>query len=247
MERLCKIRDLQHAVVRCFEAAFERRYGLCLNEGMTLCTLSRSGRLCPGAGRTAGTDPSNTESAPRRRIKGLVKREPGCADRRQPYYSLTGEGRALLAALDCREVEIPQSAGVGRRVTAAAKAAPTAVRLGTIRERRKKSVPLPHGTDLAQIPLFRPRRHADRLDAGHRARRAVRPAPFRNRRAGPRRAQTVPRSPAARLLHGVLRHERGADRAVAVSREYFVRGGMFENELYPGIPECSPPRRPPDG
>ena len=47
MERLCKIRDLQHAVAR-FEAAFERRYGLCLNEGMTLCTLSRSGRLCPG-------------------------------------------------------------------------------------------------------------------------------------------------------------------------------------------------------
>ena len=71
---------------------------------------------------------------------------------------------------------------------------------------------MPHGTDLAQIPLFRPRRHADRLDAGHRARRAVRPAPFRNRRAGPRRAQTVPRSPAARLLHGVLRHEPGGGR-----------------------------------
>lgn len=28
-----------------------------------------------------------------------------------------------------------------------------------------------------------------------------------------------------------------ADRAVAVSREYFVPRGMFENELYPGIPE----------
>ena len=28
-----------------------------------------------------------------------------------------------------------------------------------------------------------------------------------------------------------------ADRAVAVSREYFFPRGMFEDELYPGIPE----------
>lgn len=105
MERLCKIRDLQHAVAR-FEAAFERRYGLCLNEGMTLCTLSRSGRLCPGElGERLGLTPSNTSKVLRAvESKGLVKREPGCADRRQMYYSLTGEGRALLAALDCREV-----------------------------------------------------------------------------------------------------------------------------------------------
>ena len=102
MERLCKIRDLQHAVAR-FEAAFERRYG------MTLCTLSRSGRLCPGElGERLGLTPSNTSKVLRAvESKGLVKREPGCADRRQMYYSLTGEGRALLAALDCREVEIP--------------------------------------------------------------------------------------------------------------------------------------------
>lgn len=108
MERLCKIRDLQHAAAR-FEAAFERRYGLCLNEGMTLCTLSRSGRLCPGElGERLGLTPSNTSKVLRAvESKGLVKREPGCADRRQMYYSLTGEGRALLAALDCREVEIP--------------------------------------------------------------------------------------------------------------------------------------------
>ena len=108
MERLCKIRDLQHAVAR-FEAAFERRYGLCLNEGMTLCTLSRSGRLCPGElGERLGLTPSNTSKVLRAvESKGLVKREPGCADRRQMYYSRTGEGRALLAALDCREVESP--------------------------------------------------------------------------------------------------------------------------------------------
>ena len=47
MDKLCKIRDLQRAVHQ-FESAFEKRYGICLNEGMTLCSLSKTGRLCPG-------------------------------------------------------------------------------------------------------------------------------------------------------------------------------------------------------
>ena len=47
MDRLCKIRDLQRAVMR-FEADFEAHYGISLNEGMTLCTLSGSERMCPG-------------------------------------------------------------------------------------------------------------------------------------------------------------------------------------------------------
>ena len=33
MDKLCKIRDLQRAVHQ-FESAFEKRYGICLNEGM---------------------------------------------------------------------------------------------------------------------------------------------------------------------------------------------------------------------
>ncbi len=47
MDKLCRIRDLQRAVNQ-FEAAFEKRYGICLNEGMTLCSLSKTERLCPG-------------------------------------------------------------------------------------------------------------------------------------------------------------------------------------------------------
>ena len=47
MDKLCKIRDLQRAVHQ-FGSAFEKRYGICLNEGMTLCSLSKTGRLCPG-------------------------------------------------------------------------------------------------------------------------------------------------------------------------------------------------------
>ena len=60
MDKLCKIRDLQRAVHQ-FESAFEKRYGICLNEGMTLCSLSKTGRLCPGElGELLGLTPSNT-------------------------------------------------------------------------------------------------------------------------------------------------------------------------------------------
>ena len=59
MDRLCKIRDLQRAVMR-FEADFEAHYGISLNEGMTLCTLSGSERMCPGElGEALGLTPSN--------------------------------------------------------------------------------------------------------------------------------------------------------------------------------------------
>ena len=65
MDKLCRIRDLQRAVHQ-FEAAFEKRYGICLNEGMTLCSLSKNRASLPGrAGRTAGPHAlEHLESAP---------------------------------------------------------------------------------------------------------------------------------------------------------------------------------------
>ena len=63
----------------------------------------------PGrAGRTAGT-PSNTSKVLRSvEQKGLVTRELCNEDRRQMYYSLTQQGRELLASVSCREVETPE-------------------------------------------------------------------------------------------------------------------------------------------
>lgn len=40
--------------------------------------------------------------------KGLVTRELCNEDRRQMYYSLTQQGRELLASVSCREVETPE-------------------------------------------------------------------------------------------------------------------------------------------
>lgn len=109
MDSLCKIRDLQRAVLR-FEASFEKRYGICLNEGMALCSLSKTERMCPGElGELLGLTPSNTSKVLRSvELKGLVTRQLCCKDRRQMYYSLTQKGHELLASVSCREVETPE-------------------------------------------------------------------------------------------------------------------------------------------
>ena len=109
MDKLCRIRNLQRAVNQ-FEAAFEKRYGICLNEGMALCSLSNAERMCPGRlGELLGLTPSNTSKVLRSaESKGLVLRELCCKDRRQMHYSLTTKGRELLASVSCREIEIPE-------------------------------------------------------------------------------------------------------------------------------------------
>lgn len=109
MDKLCKIRDLQRAVHQ-FEAAFEKRYGICLNEGMALCSLSKKERICPGElGELLGLTPSNTSKVLRSvESKGFVNRELCCKDRRQMYYSLTPAGRELLASVHCQQIETPE-------------------------------------------------------------------------------------------------------------------------------------------
>lgn len=108
MEKLCRIRDLQRAVNR-FEADFEREFGLCLNEGMALCSLSTEGRLTAGElGERLGLTPSNTSKVLRSiERKGFVGRELGAEDKRRMYFSLTAAGRERLASIRCERIETP--------------------------------------------------------------------------------------------------------------------------------------------
>ena len=109
MEKLCRIRELQRAVNR-FEAALERSYGICLNEGMALCSLSKAGRLsCGELGEMLGLTPSNTSKVLRSvEGKGLIRRALGEVDKRQMYFSLTEKGRVLLGSINCEEIETPE-------------------------------------------------------------------------------------------------------------------------------------------
>ena len=92
MEPFCKIRDFYRAITD-FETRFEKRYGLCLNEGMLLCCLLTH---------------SNTSKVIRSvEKKGLIERILGDDDKRQMYFSLTQEGERCLKELECCDVEIP--------------------------------------------------------------------------------------------------------------------------------------------
>lgn len=109
MEKLCRIRDLQRAVVL-FESRFEKQYGICLNEGMLLCSLTKSERLSSGEiAELLGLTPSNTSKVIKSaEEKRLVERVMGSTDKRQMYFSLTGEGHGLISRIGCDEIEIPE-------------------------------------------------------------------------------------------------------------------------------------------
>ena len=109
MEKLCRIRDIQRAVNH-FELEFEARYGICLNEGMVLCSLSgaeslTSGELSSLLWLTCSNTSKVISSVER---KGFVKRLLGTKDKRQMYFSLTPEGRELIGSIHCTELEVPE-------------------------------------------------------------------------------------------------------------------------------------------
>ena len=109
MEKLCRIRDIQRAVNH-FELEFEARYGICLNEGMVLCSLSgaeslTSGELSSLLGLTCSNTSKVISSVER---KGFVKRLLGTKDKRQMYFSLTEEGKKILKEMECCNIEIPE-------------------------------------------------------------------------------------------------------------------------------------------
>ena len=108
MEPFCKIRDFYRAITD-FETRFEKRYGLCLNEGMLLCCLRQEPRLSSGdIAKQLGLTHSNTLKVIRSvEKKGLIERILGDDDKRQMYFSLTQEGELCLKELECCDVEIP--------------------------------------------------------------------------------------------------------------------------------------------
>ncbi|MEG1574672.1 MAG: MarR family transcriptional regulator [Bacteroidales bacterium] len=108
MEILCKIRDIQRAVYQ-FELNFENQYGICLNEGMALCTLFSTKELSSGElGKLLGLSASNTSKVIRSiESKGLVERVIGSEDKRQMYFFISPKGCALLSEIKSAEIQLP--------------------------------------------------------------------------------------------------------------------------------------------
>ena len=110
MDKLCKITDIQRLVNQ-YEIEFEKLHGLCLNEGMALCSLTKKHKLSSGElSETLGLTHSNTSkviaSVER---KGYVERVIGQEDKRHMYFTITAKGREALERIHKKELEIPDA------------------------------------------------------------------------------------------------------------------------------------------
>lgn len=110
MEKLCKIRDIQRLIAQ-YELDFEKTFGICLNEGMVLCTLSRqqmlsSGELSSQLGLTHSNTSKVIASVER---KGYIERVLGKADKRQMYFTITVKGKDILGKIKESDIEIPKA------------------------------------------------------------------------------------------------------------------------------------------
>ena len=106
MEKMCKIRNIYRSIIS-YEAKLQKRYGICLNEGMLLCSLLAteqlsSGEIAAALGLTASKVLSNAEE------KGFVSRTLGKHDRRQMYFVLTDRGRELISTINNDEIALDE-------------------------------------------------------------------------------------------------------------------------------------------
>ena len=79
MEKMCKIRNIYRSIIS-YEAKLQKRYGICLNEGMLLCSLLANEQLSSGE----------------------------IADRRQMYFVLTDRGRELISTINNDEITLDE-------------------------------------------------------------------------------------------------------------------------------------------
>ena len=107
MEALCKIRDMYRSLMA-FEAHFQKKYAICLNEGMLLCSLTRSPQLSSGEiAALLGLTASNASKVIcQAEKKTLIRRMLGEADKRQMYFELTEKGHQLIVEIKSDEKEM---------------------------------------------------------------------------------------------------------------------------------------------
>lgn len=110
METLCRIRDIYRSIAE-FETAFIKQHNLCLNEGMLLCTLSKTQQCSSGEiAQLIGLTTSNTSKVIKAvEKKGYIERVMGETDKRQMYFSLTKEGKKRLEAIKVEAITLPET------------------------------------------------------------------------------------------------------------------------------------------
>lgn len=110
MKTICVMRDLYKALAQ-FELEFEKVYGVTLNEAMVLCSLNEAGKEMTSsaiADRTEMTPSHTSKVISSVENQGFISRSLGKEDKRQMFFDLTNEGRALVEQLILDKMEIPE-------------------------------------------------------------------------------------------------------------------------------------------
>ena len=107
MEALCRVRDI-YRCINDFEVEFCAKHGVKLNEGMLLCSLSKSekcssGQIAELLGLSLSNSSKVVSSAER---KGLVERIVGKEDKRQMFFRLTAKGKEYIGKIHCEANDI---------------------------------------------------------------------------------------------------------------------------------------------
>lgn len=110
MKTICVMRDVYKALAL-FETAFEKEYGLSLNEAMVLCALQEANQAMTSTALAERTEmsPSHTSKTIRSiETQGFIQRAMGEVDKRQMYFALTQTGEAQLQELQLEKIGVPE-------------------------------------------------------------------------------------------------------------------------------------------
>lgn len=107
--KLCLLRDI-FRFIREYETEFQQRHGLCLNEGMALCSLKKGQKTSSELANDLGLSNSNMSKVIKSiEEKSLIERMLGEEDKRQMYFKLSKSGLDKLQAMhteECRMTEV---------------------------------------------------------------------------------------------------------------------------------------------
>lgn len=101
MKNFCTLRNIYRSI-REFELKFQQEHGLCLNDGMLLCSLQNGQHSSSEIAEMLGLTNSNTSKVIKTvEEKGYIKRILGQEDKRQMYFAITDAGKAKLSEIKC--------------------------------------------------------------------------------------------------------------------------------------------------
>ncbi len=101
MKSFCTLRNIYRSI-REFELKFQQEYGLCLNDGMLLCSLESGRYSSSEIAEMLGLTNSNTSKVIKAvEGKGYIERILGQEDKRQMYFVMTDLGREKLLGIKC--------------------------------------------------------------------------------------------------------------------------------------------------